>query len=462
MTPHHLTPGHNLYLLVFIAFIAAIAGLLFGFDTGIISGALQFIVTTFHLTASQTWLKEFIVASVPLGAFIGSVFSRASSFWIGRRRSIISTALIFIIGTLVAALAQDVPMLIVGRLLMGLAIGLSAMIVPMYLSEISPPQLRGAIVFCFQLAITIGLLMAFIINYAFSAHGDWRMMFAIGIIPSIILGVGMLFLPFSPRWLVLKGKHKLAHKTLTRLRGHDDVMAELEEIKETISHVRGGVKDLFSKRLRKVLIICLGLFMFQQLSGINTMMYYAPTIYQHAGFAGAHGQILASIADGVVFVLATLLGIWAVDRLGRRPLFFIGFVGMILCLTSLGITYAHPTSGLTPTISLCAVLGYILFFGISLGPLCYLMMSELFPLNVRSTGMAMASCSNWAFNVLVSATFLTLVDRLGIGHTFYLYAALTTLGLIFTFYLVPETKGKSLEEIEASILHVPLHGENPA
>lgn len=451
---------HNPYLLIFIAFIATIAGLLFGFDTGIISGALQFIATYFHLSASQTWLKEMIVSAVPFGALIGSIFSKPSSFWIGRRRSIIATALIFIAGTLIAALAQNIPMLIIGRLFMGLAIGLSAMIVPMYLSEISPPQIRGAIVFCFQLAITIGLLLAFIINYLFSSHGDWRMMFAVGLIPSIILGVGMLFLPYSPRWLVLKGKHQLAQRTLTILRGHEHVLEELEEIQATIGHVKGGLKDLFSTKLRKIVLICLGLFMFQQLSGINTIMYYAPTIYQHAGFSGADGQILASIADGIIFVLATLWGIWLVDRLGRRPLFFIGFIGMIICLASLGLSYAHADQNLTPIISMCAVLGYILFFGISLGPLCYLMMSELFPLNVRSTGMALASCSNWTFNVLVSATFLTLINTLGIGHTFYLYAALTTLGLIFTFYLVPETKGKSLEAIEASVLNEPITGDS--
>ena len=191
--------------------------------------------------------------------------------------------------------------------------------------------------------------------------------------------------------------------------------------------------------------------MFQQLSGINTIMYYAPTIYKHAGFQSAHGQFMAAVADGLVFVLATIVGIWAVDRLGRRPLFFIGFIGMIVCLAVVGSSYLHFFGQAGQVISVAAVLGYIVFFGISLGPLSYLMMSELFPLNVKGAGMAIASCANWGFNVLVSATFLTLVHWLTIGYTFYLYAFLTLLGLFFVYCFVPETKNRTLEEIEANL-----------
>ena len=439
-------------LIILIASFAGIAGLLFGFDTGVISGALQFISKDFGISHGHQALQEWIVAAVPLGALVGAILSKKSSFVLGRRFSIIVTAILFIIGTLLASFATSIPMLIIGRLTMGLAVGLSSMIVPMYLSEVSPPQIRGAVVFCYQLAITIGLFLAFIINFIFADSESWRMMFAVGLIPSTLLGIGMLFMPFSPRWLVIKGKKNQARATLAKLRGHHRVDDELEEIEETAKHHHGSFKLLFSKRLRILVIICLGLFMFQQLSGINTMMYYAPTIYQHAGFAGSHGQILASVADGVIFIVATLVGIWTVDRLGRRPLFFIGFIGMVLCLALLGHVYGSTDSGtVVRDLALASVLGYIFFFGISLGPLSYLMMSELFPLNVRSTGMALASCSNWAFNFIVSSTFLTLVSAMGIGHTFYLYAFLTFLGLVFCYYLIPETKGISLEEIEENL-----------
>ena len=249
----------------------------------------------------------------------------------------------------------------------------------------------------------------------------------------------------------MKGHDDRAKAVLTKLRGHSNVEHELDAIKETAHHSHGSFKLLFSKRLRILVVICLGLFMFQQLSGINTIMYYAPTIYKHAGFVGAHGQILASVCDGVVFIVATVVGIWTVDSIGRRALFFIGFIGMILCLTLLGHAYGTTGSNALRYIALSTVLGYIFFFGISLGPLSYLIMSELFPLNVRSTGMALASCSNWAFNFIVSSTFLTLISWLGIGHTFYLYALLTFLGLVFTYFLVPETKGMTLEQIEDNL-----------
>ena len=437
------------FYIITIAFFATIAGLLFGFDTGVISGALQFISQAFGITKQHYQLQECIVAAVPFGALIGAVLSKKSSFLLGRRRSIITTAVMFVIGTLMVVLAIDVWMVVVGRLIMGMAVGLSAMIVPMYLSELSPPDIRGAIVFCFQLAITVGLFLAFLINALF-IDGNWRAMFAVGLIPSILLWVGMLFLPSSPRWLILKGRVEEAKCVLEKLRQHN-IDQELAEIQETAKHARGNWRLLFSKHIRVLVMITFGLFMFQQLSGINTIMYYAPIIYKQAGFQSAHGQFMAAVADGLVFVLATIVGIWTVDRLGRRPLFFIGFVGMIICLAVVGSSYLHLFGQAGQVISVVAVLGYIVFFGISLGPLSYLMMSELFPLNVKGAGMAIASCANWGFNVLVSATFLTLVHWLTIGYTFYVYAFLTLLGLFFVYHFVPETKNRALEEIEANL-----------
>ena len=441
----------NIYI-VMISFIAAIAGLLFGFDTGIISGALQFIAQTFAIPNHHNLIKEIIVSAVPFGALIGAICSKVSAVRLGRRNSIITTGILFIIGILCAAGAPDVMFLVLGRLLMGFAVGLSAMIVPMYLSEVAPYRIRGAMVFCFQLAINLGLWAAFLVNYIFADSANWRSMFAIGLIPAVLLTFGMLLLPYSPRWLILKRADEKARCVLNKLRQPQEVERELYEIKASVRHQQGNLITLLTKPTRGVAWVCFLLFGFQQLSGINTIMYYAPTIYKNAGFESATDQIMASLLHGLVFVLATLWGLWVVDKLGRRKLFFIGFVGMTACLALIGANYQgllHTTIG--HWIALASVMGYILFFGISLGPLCYLIMSELFPLNVRSIGMAMASCGNWGFNVLVSSTFLTLVDTFGIGHTFYFYTGCTIVGLIFCYCFIPETKNISLEHIESNL-----------
>ena len=446
-----MKPLHNYHYIFALAFFAAIAGLLFGFDTGIISGALQFIAADFHLTQANTFLQECIVASVPFGALIGAICSYRSSVFIGRRNSIMITAILFVIGTLLAAFATHIWMIILGRFIMGFAVGLSAMVVPMYLSEISPPAIRGAIVFLFQLAITIGLMLAFIINYIFASSENWRWMFGVGIIPSACLAIGVFFLPYSPRWLVLKGRNEHAIKVLQKLRGHALVNEEFADIQESVKHQQGTLRQLLAKPLRILVVVTFGLFVFQQLSGVNTILYYAPTVFQNAGYQGNSGAILASVATGITFVVATILAVWVVDLLGRRKLFAIGFTGMIICLAALGAGFHGWFGDAVKMTSLVAVLGFIAFFGISLGPLCYLMMSELFPLHFKGIGMAVASCANWGSNMLVSATFLTLVNSLGIGNTFFLYAGLTVIGFIFAMTLVPETKGASLEKIEANL-----------
>ena len=437
---------HATSLICLIAVFSTIAGLLFGFDTGIISGALAFIQHSFHIQDQR--ILESIVSAVPLGALIGAIFSKSSSRRIGRRQSIINTAILFVIGTIFAIFAPNIWMLLIGRLLMGFAVGLSSMVVPMYLSEVAPANHRGAIVFCYQLAITLGLLLAFIINLAFAHQENWRAMFAIGLIPSILLGVGMLFLPASPRWLVLSGKESSARRVLQKLRQPEHVESELNAIKISAHHQQLGLRNLVKKPFRGLALLTFSLFMFQQLTGINTIMYYAPTIYKYAGFHGNTGQLIASAADGIVFVLATIVSIFLVDQIGRRILFKIGYIGMIICLLLLAADLHGMIHYDMGKIALLAALSYLIFFGISMGPLPYLLMSELFPLNIKSTGMALASCANWGFNVLVSSTFLSLIHAIGISMTFLGYAICTLIGLIIAYYFVPETKGTTLDNIE--------------
>jgi MFS transporter, SP family, galactose:H+ symporter len=257
-----------------------------------------------------------------------------------------------------------------------------------------------------------------------------------------------LFLPSSPRWLILSGKEARARRVLQQIRKPDQVEVELSAIKASAHHKALGIRHLFKKPFSGLACLAFLLFMFQQLSGINTMMYYAPIIYQHAGFHGTSAQLAASVADGVVFVLATIAGVLLIDRVGRRVLFNIGFLGMVLCLLLLAADYYGLIHYYVSFMALAAVLSYIIFFGISLGPLSYLLMSELFPLNIKSTGMALASCANWGFNVLVSATFLSLINAIGIASTFVCYAVCTFIGFILCYLLVPETKGVTLDAIE--------------
>lgn len=441
----------NIYL---IGGVAAMAGLLFGFDTGVISGAQEFLFKTFDVGGAS--IRGFVVSSVPLGALLGAIVSGICAKELGRRKSIMLTAILFLIGTLAAAFAPSLMSVILGRLLMGLAIGISAMVVPMYLSEVSPARVRGTIIFLFQLAITIGLMGAFAVNLTFSAwiHDattNWRWMFGIGVIPSVLLFLGMAFImPKSPRWLMLKGRKEEAGKVLQYLLGKVDVSDCMLEMEESLRHE--GDKDwrlLFRKPLLPLILMTFGLFVFQQLSGINAIMYYGPEVFASAGF-GEKAKFLAQLSMGLTNVLATIFGVWVIDKLGRRPLLFIGFTGMIVCLGVLSFCLA--SNGAYANLSLASTLLYVVFFAISLGGVPYIMMSEVFPLKSRSTGMAIASCANWLFNMLVSFSFVILVDKLGgMANVFSLYAACTIVGLVFAWRYVPETKGRHLEGIEHNL-----------
>jgi len=439
--------------------VAAMAGLLFGFDTGVISGAQSFIFETFGISGDDvevSALKGFIVAVVPLGALLGAMGSGLCAQSFGRRRSLMYTALIFLIGTLTAAFAPSIHWIITGRLFMGLAIGISAMIAPMYLSEISPADIRGAIIFLFQLAITIGLLGAFTTNLIFTLWIpdptlNWRWMFGVGIIPSALLFIGMLQMPYSPRWLILKKRDSEAEATLKTLLGKEDIQLELNEIHESVEREGGRFFELFSRRLFPLLLMAFALFMFQQLSGINAIMYYGPLVFEQAGL-GDTGKLIAQMAMGVVNVGMTVIGVWIIDKCGRRPLLFIGFIGMIICLTVLGLLLGNQSQDSENTFfAITSVLCFIGFFAISLGGVPYIIMSEVFPLKVRAHGMAIASCANWAFNMFVSETFDIFRTQIGMGSTFLFYAICTTIGLCVAWRFVPETKNRPLEEIESNL-----------
>ena len=431
------------------ASFAALGGLLFGYDTGVISGALIFIKREFGLTTAA---EEVVVSGVLLGATIGAIFGGKAADLFGRRRVLLVTAAIFGIGALASAVAPSPAILIISRVVLGLAIGLASTNVPVYLSEVAPPHARGWVVSLFQLAVTVGIVVAYLTDYAFAGIGGWRWMLGLAVVPALVFGIGMFFLPETPRWLIRGGHHEVAQRVLVRIRELSDVNVEIEEIKASLAQQveSGHWTDLLRRQVRPALVVGLGLAIFQQITGINTVIYYSPRILQSAGFDSASGAILATVGVGVVNVGMTILAMFLVDRAGRRPLLLVGIAGMIITLGALGLSFriSNP-SGQLAWISVICLMGYVASFAISLGPIFWLLIAEIYPLKIRGLAEGTAATFNWASNLIVSLTFLTLVEKLGASSTFLLYAVASVASWLFAYYFVPETKGRTLEQIEA-------------
>ena len=429
------------------ALFAALGGLLFGYDTGVISGALIFIKREFGLTTAA---EEVVVSGVLLGATIGAIFGGKAADLFGRRRVLLVTAAIFGIGALASAVAPSPTILIVSRVVLGLAIGLASTNVPVYLSEVAPPHARGWVVSLFQLAVTVGIVVAYLTDYAFAGVEGWRWMLGLAVAPALVFGTGMFFLPETPRWLIRGGHHEIAHRVLVRIRGLSDVNVEIEAIKASLAQQAesGHWTDLLRRQVRPALVVGLGLAIFQQITGINTVIYYAPKILQSAGFNSASGAILATVGVGVVNVGMTIVAMFLVDRAGRRPLLLVGIAGMIIMLGVLGLSFRYP-SGQLAWIAVICLMGYVASFAISLGPIFWLLIAEIYPLKIRGLAEGTAATFNWASNLVVSLTFLTLIEKLGASSTFFLYALASMLSWLFAYYFVPETKGRTLEQIEA-------------
>jgi len=443
------SPPRNRAFIYIAAIFAALGGLLFGYDTGVISGAELFLKNDFTLT---TFALEVIVSGVLAGAAAGALLGGRMADLFGRRRLLIVTAIIFGLGGLACAAATSTTILIVGRIVVGLGIGLASGTVPVYISEVSPADARGWQVSLFQLAITVGILLAYVVDYAFAAIQGWRWMFGLAVVPAAIFGLGMVFLPESPRWLAAHGHVDRARAMLARIRGTSDVDIEMREIVEGIERgqgPRGRVSDLFAPSLRPALIVGIGLAVFQQVTGINTVIYYAPLIIQSSGISSASGAILATAGIGVVNVLMTIVAMWLIDRMGRRPLLLTGIAGMVITLGVLGLAFHMAgRTGALAWLAVVSMMVYVASFAISLGPIFWLLISEIYPLKIRSSAEGLAAAFNWGSNLLVSLTFLTLLQMMGPTRTFWLYGAFAIAAWVFSYYQVPETKGRTLEEIE--------------
>ena len=437
-----------------IYFFGALGGVLFGYDTGVISGALLFIPDDFKLTP---FLQGAIVAALLLGAMFGAAFAGRLSDRLGRRHLIIVAAVIFTAGALLAALAPSVGVLITARFIIGLAVGSAALVVPLYLAEIAPTEVRGAVASLNQLMIVGGILLAFIVNAILASSGDWRLMLGLAAVPSLVLLVGMLFMPETPRYLVHAGEEKEARKVLEELPGDERPDERIEEIRDVEQEEADtGLRGLWeAKWVRPALVVAIGLAVFQQLVGINTIIYYAPTTLTNVGFAKT-SAIYANLVIGVVNVVMTLIAIRLVDRVGRKPLLFAGVAGMVGSLLVLGISLSvlatpHHPGDPAAIITLVCLGTFIASFAATWGPVVWVMIPEVLPLSLRGTAMGVAVFFNWAANFAVSQTFPVLLSSLGAGTVFLGYAGMGVLAAVFVKAMVTETKGRSLEEIEADL-----------
>ncbi|HVB39308.1 MAG TPA: sugar porter family MFS transporter [Terriglobales bacterium] len=428
--------------------IAAIGGLLFGYDTGVISGAILFIKKQFSLSAS---MEEIVVSAVLVGAVLGAVLGGVLTSRFGRRKLIILAGIIFTVSALGTALAPTIPWLIAAMIVSGIAIGIASFISPMYIAEVVPAAVRGSLVAVNMLAITSGIVIAYLVDYAFSSSGGWRYMFGLAAIPSIALVIGMLRLPDSPRWLISRSMLEQAKQALQRVRTNADVSPEFADIQKSMEQQgAAGLKGLFQPSLRMPLIIGLGLAVFQQITGINTVIYYAPTIFKFAGIAAVGPAILAGAGLAMVMWLFHVLAIFLLDRVGRRPLLLAGVAGQIVGLAILGSAFHfQQLANLKSYVAMGGLVIYVACFAFGLGPIFWLLISEIYPLKIRGAAMSAVTVTNWVFNLLVAVTFLTLVGVLGHAGTFWLYGVIAIGAWVFFYRLAPETKGKTLEQIEA-------------
>ncbi|GAB6854880.1 sugar porter family MFS transporter [Asaia astilbis] len=430
------------------AILAAIAGLMFGLDIGVISGALGFIAKEFH---AGDVAQEWIVSSMMFGAAVGAVFAGQLSYRFGRKKALVLSAFLFMFGALLSVVAQGITALIIARALLGLAIGIASFVAPLYISEVADEQHRGSLISVYQLMITLGILLAFVSDAIFSYYGAWRWMLGIVALPGAVFMFGSLFLPDSPRWLMLRGRRNEALETLTSLRpSREEAEKEIWEIQNRLQEKQRGLSlFLENPNFRRSVFLGIGLQIVQQLTGINVVMYYAPRIFEVAGF-GQDGQMWGTAIVGLVNMLATFIAISFVDRWGRRPMLFAGFSIMAVGMGALAVllSYGAGSSSIMHYLAVAVLLLFITGFAFSAGPLIWILCAEVQPLEGRDFGVTCSTFTNWIANMAVGATFLTLLGSFGASHTFWLYAALNVLFIAFTLLFVPETRGVSLEAIE--------------
>lgn len=430
--------------------VASVGGLLFGYDTAVISGAIGFMKTYYQLSDV---MMGWVASCALLGCIAGAMFSGRLSDRIGRKKVLMISALLFTISSLGTAIAPDLWIFVIFRIIGGMGIGIASMLSPMYISEMAPAAIRGRLISIFQLGIVTGILVIYFVNaYIAGIHDEswnistgWRWMFGSGIIPSVIFILLLLTVPESPRWLAAQKRTPEALDILTRINGPVQAGLGLEEINRSLKNETSfSLSDLKESHVKKVLGIGILLAVFSQITGINAIMYYAPEIFKATG-VGADSAFTQTILVGVINLIFTFVAIKYVDLWGRKKLLLLGISGMIICLFIVGFAFYTKQQGY---LVLIAILGYIASFAMSLGPLTFVVIAEIFPTKARATAMSVATFFLWAAVFLVSQTFPVLIGSIGNAHTFWLYMVMAVIVFLFIWKKVPETKGKTLEEIE--------------
>ena len=439
--------------LYFAATAAALGGILFGFDIAVINGALVFLRKQFMLTDGQT---ELAASSLLVGCVIGASLAGGLSDRFGRKKVLLGAAVLFLVSSLGAAIPRSLDGFVAARVVGGLAIGMESMLAPLYLAEISPARLRGRLVSLHQLAIVSGILVAYFVSWALTSLGDnaWRWMFAAAVVPSFLFVLAFLTAPESPRWLVKRGRSDEARGILERL--GEDAAARLRDIEVAIAEEGGSWGELLSPALRKPMRVAVALAILQQITGINTILFYGSVILtEHVSGQTASSALWANVLIGIVNVLATIVALMGIDRLGRKPLLMAASGGMGVCMFFLGLVFKVAPGASLLIIGL--ILTTVLCFGVGMGPAVWVMMSELFPTRVRGRAMSVATISLWLACVLLTFTFLTLVKAITATGAFWVYASVNAFTFWFIWKVTPETKGKTLEEIERGWLHHDSH-----
>lgn len=433
-----------------IAGVASLGGLLSGFDTGVISGALLFINDTWPLTTlEQGW----VVSSALVGAVLGAASNGVLADVYGRKKVIIATGIIFSIGSILCGFAPSAFWLITGRMILGLAIGMVNFVIPLYLSELSPQKVRGMLVSLYQLAITAGILFSYLINRIFAnTDYNWRWMLGAGLIPAMILLIGISFLGDTPRWLISKKRENEAKAIFQKIEPEADADKHIAEIKSTLTPKKQTKKSkqVFESWMLTPVLVGVGVMFMQICTGINNIIYYTATIFKAAGFTDTIGALYATIGVGVVNFVMTFVAIFYTDKIGRKPLLYVGLTGMTISLFALGGSF-YLTEFLGDNLKWVAVASIITFiacFAFSLGPIGWIVISEIMPLKIRGTAMSIATMSNFAFNFIVALIFPTLLETIGEAYTFWIFGFVGIFSLFYTYYYIPETKGRSLEQIE--------------
>jgi sugar porter (SP) family MFS transporter len=432
------------------AAITALGGLLFGYDTGVISGALLFIGKDFHGLTSFD--KELLTSILLIGALVGALAAGKIADKIGRRPTVLGTAALFVAGVMLAAFSPDYAVLVGARVVIGLAVGSASMVVPLYIGEVAPPRVRGALVSFNQLAITSGILASYLVDYGLASSQNWRLMFGLAAVPAILMFTGMLFQHESPHWLVGKGREDEARKILHRVRGEGDIDAEIAEVRE-LSERNSSFREVLRPAVRHVMIIGVTLAVFQQITGINTIIYYAPTLLKSAGL-GSSAALLANVVNGGVNVAMTIVAIRLLDRTGRRPLLLGGTAGMAAGMVVVALTFLLGGDQLHGAAAYIAIAGLLIYtgsFAIGLGPVFWLLISEIYPVKIRGQAMSVATMANWGANFVVTISFLTLLGAIGNAGTFFLFAGLSIVAVVYFQRQVPETRNRSLQDIERDL-----------